>query len=64
MCLFNSFFSELKLIFVVRCEHESRKSAEACITEMIDKSNAEHFFVATQDTNLRKKLQEVIPETF
>lgn len=52
-------FEAANMLFIARCEHESRKSAEACITEMIDKSNAEHFFVATQDTNLRKKLQEI-----
>lgn len=42
-----------------RCDHEKVKSADACIMEVIGESNSEHFFVATQDTNLRKKLQEV-----
>ncbi|EPS72859.1 hypothetical protein M569_01899, partial [Genlisea aurea] len=42
-----------------RCEHEKRKSAVACITEIIGENNPEHFFVATQDADLRKKLQEI-----
>ncbi|CAK9311490.1 unnamed protein product [Citrullus colocynthis] len=33
-------------------------SAEACIIDVIGESNPEHFFVATQDTNLRKQLQQ------
>ena len=31
----------------------------ACITEIIGAGNPEHFFVATQDADLRKKFQEV-----
>ena len=42
-----------------RCDHERRKSAEACFVEIIGENNPEHFFVATQDTDLRKKFQEV-----
>ncbi|KAI4345040.1 hypothetical protein L6164_012208 [Bauhinia variegata] len=43
-----------------RCEHEKCKSADTCIMEVIGKNNSEHFFVASQDTDLRKKLQEHI----
>lgn len=42
-----------------RCDHEKRKSAVACITEVIGEKNTEHFFVSTQDADLRKKLQQV-----
>ncbi|XP_057983507.1 uncharacterized protein LOC131168227 isoform X3 [Malania oleifera] len=42
-----------------RCDHERRKSAVACIMEIIGEKNPEHFFVATMDAELRKKLQEV-----
>ncbi|KAH7577114.1 hypothetical protein ACOSP7_002111 [Xanthoceras sorbifolium] len=44
---------------IARCEHERKKSADACIKEVIGEKNMEHFFVATQDVDLRKKLQEV-----
>lgn len=35
------------------------KAADACIAEVIGETNPEHFFVATQDGDLRKKFQEV-----
>ncbi|KAL0365500.1 UNVERIFIED_CONTAM: rRNA-processing protein UTP23 [Sesamum angustifolium] len=41
-----------------RCDHEKRKSAVACIMDVIGEKNPEHFFVATQDAELRKKFQE------
>uniref|UniRef100_M1TD96 Maternal effect embryo arrest 21 n=1 Tax=Dimocarpus longan TaxID=128017 RepID=M1TD96_9ROSI len=44
---------------IARCEHEKKKSADACIMDVIGEKNPEHFFVATQDVDLRKKLQEV-----
>lgn len=31
----------------------------ACLTEVIGEDNSEHFFVASQDADLRKKFQEV-----
>ncbi|RVW45049.1 rRNA-processing protein UTP23-like [Vitis vinifera] len=46
-------------LIAARCDHERRKSAEACFVEIIGENNPEHFFVATQDTDLRKKFQEV-----
>ncbi|KAI8010423.1 rRNA-processing protein utp23 [Camellia lanceoleosa] len=46
-------------IFTTRCDHEKRKSAVACIMEIIGEDNPEHFFVATQDADLRKNLREV-----
>ncbi|KAL7210766.1 hypothetical protein ACSBR2_013774 [Camellia fascicularis] len=53
-------------LFTARCDHEKRKSAVACIMEIIGEDNPEHFFVATQDADLRKNLQEVpgVPEIF
>jgi len=33
--------------------------ADSCILEIIGENNPEHFFVATQDTDLRRKLLEV-----
>ncbi|KAH6797657.1 hypothetical protein C2S52_022211 [Perilla frutescens var. hirtella] len=46
-------------LMTARCDHEKRKSAVACITEVIGEKNTEHFFVATQDAELRKKFQEI-----
>lgn len=52
-------FEAASQLFTARCNHEKRKSAEACIIDVIGESNPEHFFVATQDTNLRKQLQQI-----
>lgn len=57
-CLF------LKLRLIFRCDHEKRKSAVDCITEIIGENNPEHFFVATQDADMRKKFQEVCAFVF
>ncbi|KAH0641706.1 hypothetical protein KY290_033307 [Solanum tuberosum] len=46
-------------LFTARCDHETRKSAEDCITEVIGEKNSEHFFVATQDADLRRSLQKI-----
>ena len=50
----------LKLYFNFRCDHGNRKRADACILELISENNPEHFFVATQEYDLRKKSQEVV----
>lgn len=42
-----------------RCDHEKRKSAVACLEEVIGEKNSEHFFVASQDADMRKKFQEI-----
>ncbi|XP_047164735.1 rRNA-processing protein UTP23 homolog isoform X2 [Vigna umbellata] len=46
-------------LIVARCEHDKCVGADACIKEVIGEKNSEHFFVASQDTDLRNKLQEV-----
>ncbi|KOM40191.1 hypothetical protein LR48_Vigan04g038900 [Vigna angularis] len=46
-------------LIVARCEHDKCVSADVCIKEVVGENNSEHFFVASQDTDLRKKLQEV-----
>ncbi|KAL0334749.1 UNVERIFIED_CONTAM: rRNA-processing protein UTP23 [Sesamum radiatum] len=46
-------------LIAARCDHEKRKSAVACIMDVIGEKNPEHFFVATQDAELRKKFQEI-----
>ncbi|XP_027330059.1 rRNA-processing protein UTP23 homolog isoform X2 [Abrus precatorius] len=46
-------------LIVARCDHDKCTRADACITEVVGDNNSEHFFVASQDTDLRKKLQEV-----
>lgn len=45
---------------LARCEHQGRrKSAVGCIQEIVGGDNSEHFFVATQDAELRSKFREV-----
>lgn len=51
--------SAARNLMPARCDHDKRKSAVDCITEIIGENNAEHFFVATQDADLRKKFQEI-----
>ncbi|XP_020212587.1 rRNA-processing protein UTP23 homolog [Cajanus cajan] len=46
-------------LIVARCEHDKCVSADSCIMEVVGEKNSEHFFIASQDTDLRKKLQEV-----
>nr|GMC81098.1 rRNA-processing protein UTP23 homolog isoform X1 [Ipomoea batatas] len=48
------------LVFLCyRCGHEKRRNTIDCITEVIGENNPEHFFVATQDADLRKMLQQI-----
>ncbi|PKA66340.1 hypothetical protein AXF42_Ash007037 [Apostasia shenzhenica] len=46
-------------LFTARCDHEKRVSAAACIESIIKDSNAEHFFLATQDSDIRKMFRQV-----
>jgi U3 small nucleolar RNA-associated protein 23 len=51
-------FKAASNLITTRCEHEKRKSAVNCIAEVIADRNSEHFFVATQDSNLRADFRE------
>ncbi|XP_021762515.1 rRNA-processing protein UTP23 homolog [Chenopodium quinoa] len=44
---------------LARCEHGEQESALNCIVEVIGENNPEHFFVATQDIELRNKCRKV-----
>nr|GMC87565.1 rRNA-processing protein UTP23 homolog isoform X1 [Ipomoea batatas] len=46
-------------LLTARCGHEKRRNTIDCITEVIGENNPEHFFVATQDADLRKMLQQI-----
>ncbi|WJX60401.1 hypothetical protein P8452_45613 [Trifolium repens] len=46
-------------LIVARCEHDKCVRGDSCIIEVVGENNSEHFFVASQDTDLRKKLEEV-----
>ncbi|PKU63502.1 rRNA-processing protein UTP23 homolog [Dendrobium catenatum] len=46
-------------IMTAMCDHEKRVDAETCIQSIIGESNSEHFFLATQDSEIRKKFREV-----
>ncbi|XP_068646134.1 rRNA-processing protein utp23-like [Aristolochia californica] len=45
---------------MARCEHVGhRKSGSGCIQDIIGENNSEHFFLATQDVELRTELREI-----
>ncbi|KAB5538088.1 hypothetical protein DKX38_015621 [Salix brachista] len=46
-------------LFTTRCDHEQMKNAEGCIVEIIGEDNLDHFFVGTQDTDMRKKFRRL-----
>lgn len=46
-------------LITARCDHESHVSAEDCILDVVGQSNSEHFFVATQHVDLRRKLLKI-----
>lgn len=48
-----------KDLMIARCDHEGKMKADGCISEIIGENNPDHFFVATQDTDLRRKLLEI-----
>uniref|UniRef100_M8BM63 PIN domain-containing protein n=1 Tax=Aegilops tauschii TaxID=37682 RepID=M8BM63_AEGTA len=59
-CLIQCFNSKLGVAWLMlSCEHEKVVSAVDCILSLVGDKNPEHYFVATQDSNLRAKLREV-----
>ncbi|KAL5212566.1 hypothetical protein ABZP36_023413 [Zizania latifolia] len=52
-------FDAASLLATARCEHDKVVNAVDCILSLIGEKNPEHFFVATQDADLRAKLREV-----
>ncbi|XP_074565677.1 uncharacterized protein LOC141822144 [Curcuma longa] len=46
-------------LMMARCDHEKRINAMACIESVVGEANSEHFFVATQDADMRKRFQEI-----
>ncbi|XP_047332755.1 rRNA-processing protein UTP23 homolog [Impatiens glandulifera] len=59
-------FEVARDLMIARCDHEKRHSAVSCIMEVVGDKNSEHFFVATQDADLRKNFQQVpgVPVVF
>lgn len=47
------------LLMIVMCDHEKRVKVDTCIHSLLGESNPEHFFLATQDVDIRKKFREV-----
>ncbi|XP_042462152.1 rRNA-processing protein UTP23 homolog isoform X5 [Zingiber officinale] len=45
-------------LMIARCDHEKRINAMDCIESVVGEANSEHFFVATQDADMRKKFQK------
>ncbi|KNA25766.1 hypothetical protein SOVF_003870 [Spinacia oleracea] len=54
-----SFLAARKDYKLARCEHEEKESALNCIMKIIGEKNPEHFFVATQDIDLRKNCRKI-----
>uniref|UniRef100_A0A0A9CW95 UTP23 sensor motif region domain-containing protein n=1 Tax=Arundo donax TaxID=35708 RepID=A0A0A9CW95_ARUDO len=52
-------FDAASLLATTQCEHDKVVSAVNCILSLIGDKNPEHFFVATQDADLREKLREI-----
>ncbi|CAA7391031.1 unnamed protein product [Spirodela intermedia] len=46
-------------LIAASCDHEKRVNAAACVESIIAEGNGKHFFVATQDIELRRKLREI-----
>ncbi|KMZ72812.1 rRNA-processing protein UTP23-like protein [Zostera marina] len=47
-------------LITARCDHEEKRmNSVFCIESVIAEGNPEHFFVATQDSGLRRKLYEI-----
>jgi len=44
---------------LAKCEHEPPLPAGECVATMVGSHNVEHFFVGTQDLELRKRLRKV-----
>lgn len=49
----------LEFLELFRCEHEPFLPAAECVVTLVGSHNEEHYFVATQDLDLRKKLRKV-----
>ncbi|MCL7021781.1 hypothetical protein MKW94_010515 [Papaver nudicaule] len=56
---FSKSFEEARNLSLARCDHEKRKGAAGCIDDVIGEKNSEHFFLATQDNELRKRFREI-----
>ncbi|KAF7071479.1 hypothetical protein CFC21_076776 [Triticum aestivum] len=52
-------FDAAQLVATASCEHDKVVSAVDCILSLVGDKNPEHYFVATQDSDLRAKLREV-----
>lgn len=52
-------FDAAQLLATASCEHDKVVSAVDCILSLLGDKNPEHYFVATQDSDLRAKLREV-----
>ncbi|XBH89888.1 hypothetical protein VPH35_081689 [Triticum aestivum] len=51
-------FDAAQLVATASCEHDKVVSAVDCILSLVGDKNPEHYFVATQDSDLRAKLRE------
>lgn len=52
-------YNKLGAMVGSRCQHEPFLPAGECVAAMVGSHNFEHYFVATQDIDLRKQLRKV-----
>ncbi|MCL7028542.1 hypothetical protein MKW94_015324, partial [Papaver nudicaule] len=55
----NLSLARLRLNFMFICDHEKRKGDAGCIQDVSGENNSEHFFLETQDYELRKRFREI-----
>eukprot|EP00899_Mesostigma_viride_P015252 jgi/Mesvir1/23728/Mv25771-RA.1 len=53
-----------KHLALAKCEHEAPVTASECILSQVGEQNESHFFVASQDQNLRRLLEKVTAVPF
>jgi U3 small nucleolar RNA-associated protein 23 len=51
--------SAARTLDMARCTHETPVPATECMLSMVGQHNEEHFFIASQDVELRKRLRTV-----
>eukprot|EP00850_Spirogloea_muscicola_P013322 SM000090S24284 [mRNA] locus=s90:57683:59656:- [translate_table: standard] len=49
---------------LAKCGHDPAVAAADCLADMVGASNSEHFFVASQDSDLRRKLRKASPDAW
>ncbi|XP_024543221.1 rRNA-processing protein UTP23 homolog [Selaginella moellendorffii] len=54
---FSDTLNAARKLHLAKCDHEPAKGGSECLESLVESFNPEHFFVATQDGDLRQKLR-------